>query len=137
MCIRDRYKTLYEELRRDPEIALREKWYELHREHREAFHDSLKDPAVPYTLDLLKRFYTEAPVTRDVIFSHPACDAAFLSEHFEEACERAASINLQMLAAIVSNPNTPRELVERVATSRVLPWGAVEPARRNLGLTTD
>jgi hypothetical protein len=131
-----KYEALYEQLRRDPEIALREKWFELYDEHGRAFGDSLKDPTVPYTLSLLRRFYTEAPVTRDAIFAHPACDAAFLTDHYQEAYERAKEINYGMLAAIVSNPNTPRELVERVATSETLPWGAVEPAQRNLKRST-
>jgi hypothetical protein len=34
-----------------------------------------------------------------------------------------------MLAAIVSHPNTPLELVEQVAQAKGLPVGAVHPAR--------
>jgi hypothetical protein len=128
----EKYAALYQQLQRDPEIALREQWYLLYDEHGRAFNDSIKDPNIPYTLDLLKRFYAEAPVTRDVIFSHPACDTAFLSEHFQEAYDRAHSISYGMLASLVSNPNTPRELVEKVAQSETLPLGAVGPARRAL-----
>jgi len=97
------YSTLYEALKRDPEIALREKWYSIYDEHIRVFNDSLTDPKVPYSLTLLKRFYNEAPTTRDAIFSHPSCDTAFLSEHFQEAYDRAFAINYGMLASIVSN----------------------------------
>jgi hypothetical protein len=123
------YATLYETLKQDPEIALREKWYAIYDEHIRVFNDSLTDPAVPYSLALLKRFYNEAPSTRDAIFSHPSCDAAFLSEHFQEAYDRAFDINYGMLASIVSNLNTPEALVKRVAESDTLPFGAVEPAK--------
>ena len=126
------YAELYEILRRDPEIALRERWYAIYDEHVRVFGDSLKDPTVPYSLQLLKRFYDEAPTTRDGIFAHPACDSTFLSEHFQEAYERAVSINYGMLASIVSNPDTPIELVEKVASSDSLPMGAVGPARTAL-----
>ena len=127
------YHELYERLRRDPEIVLREKWYEANDLRYQAFEDSVWDSTIPYSLGLLKRLYVEAPVTRDVIFTHPACDAAFLSEHFQEAWARAGSVNYGMLASIASNPNTPRELVERVADSSNLPGGPAEAAKEALG----
>lgn len=126
------YAVLIEKVRRDPEIVLRERWFAEFDERQKAFTDSLTDPQVGYSLSFLKKLYAEAPETRDALFISPGCDAAFLTEHFQEAWDRAEHINYGMLASIVSNPNTPVELVEKVAQSSTLPMGSVEPAQKAL-----
>ncbi len=123
---------LIEKIRIDPEIVLRERWFAQSYEHRKAFANSLTDSQVCYSLSLLKKLYAEAPEARDALFIAPGCDAAFLTEHFQEAWDRAEYINYEMLASIVSNPNTPLDLVEKVAQSHTLPMGAVEPAQKAL-----
>lgn len=91
--------------------------------------ESFGDPSVRYNLQQLKKIYDEAPNMGDYVFLHPACNKEFIEEHFDEALKRSEKISYRMLASMMKNPNTPIELVERIATSKGLVMGAVEPAR--------
>jgi len=76
---------------------------------------------------MLKRFYEEAPITHQELFKHPACDREFLIEYFQRVVERPRPDNIAVgsfarskdtiMAAIASNPNAPKELLERIATT--------------------
>lgn len=116
-------------IRADPSIALWEHWDKSTDANRSsAFRNSFSDPRVHYTAEMLQRIYDEAPTMRDYVFANPACTAEFLSAHFQEAWDRSRKISYVMLANIASNPNTPIELVEKVAHAKDIPVGAVEPA---------
>jgi hypothetical protein len=130
----EKYNALRLQLQRDPEIALREKWYLKGNEKGQIFSFSFGNSDVPYTLEQLKRLclLIESPGIRDQLFRHPSCDATFLSEHFQEACDRAARGEVSMFDSIVSNPNTPRELLERVAVQNTLRHGIAESAQEAL-----
>ena len=126
-----RYDALYDKLRADPTLAFRDKWHLRRDEYGRVFGDSLRNGDVAFTLEQLKALYEESPAA-SAIFLHPACDTEFLAAHFDEAYEKALQVNYGMLAAIVSNPNTPRHLIEKVANSEDIPAGAVYPARDTL-----
>ncbi len=81
---------------------------------------------------MLTRLYVEAPQFRIAILSHPRCPTNLLTENFQEAYEKSFNHSYEMLAAIVSNPNTPIELVEKVANAHDVPGGAVYPAQCEL-----
>lgn len=127
---RARYELFYGQLQTDPEIVFREKWFATQGERRRAFERSLKDKSIPYTVEQLKLLFAEHGIP--YVFAHPACTTDFLSEHFEEAYKKAFHFDDLMLAAIVSNAKTPKNLLERVAYSKSLPMGAVRPARETL-----
>jgi hypothetical protein len=116
----------------DPQIAIRERWDIANDSRWKIFSDSFGNAKIKYTEPLLKQIYTNCPGMREFLFRDPACSAEFLSAHFDEAYERCKNINYEMLASIVSNVNTPIDLVQKVATSGDLPVGAVYPARNQL-----
>jgi len=129
-------QALLQQLKSDPEVALRERWFAGDDQHRYVMSASLRDGTVNYEFTLLKQIYEEDP-SMSAIFAHPACKASFLAEHFKKAYEEYdayfhGKVRYSPLRDIVSNPNTPRELVEKVATSQTLPVDVVYPARDNL-----
>jgi len=115
--------ALQAELIADPEIALRERWFERKQGDelaRYLFTESLKEPHVPYTLAQLARIYQEAPEARALVVAHPACDPAFLANHWSHALNEAKVGNDDILIAIASNPKTPKELLENLESSELL-----------------
>lgn len=116
--------------RHDPEIVLRERWLDAWDERRRVLNDNMATGAIPFSEEQLERLYKTW--TYGEVFRHPACSAEFLARHFETVAARAEHINHTDLAALVSNPATPLELVMRVAASQTLPVGAVYPARAAL-----
>jgi hypothetical protein len=117
------------QLRKDPEVGLREKWYESKDNEKFcAYRDSFSDSQVPYSTELLQRIYDGVPKSENYVFMHPGCSSEFLAAHFQEACDH----NWLMLQHIVSNPNTPIELVDSVARSKQLHFSAVRAAQEAL-----
>lgn len=107
----------------DPEIALRERWFERNQADemtRYLFTKSLKEPHVSYTLAQLTRIYQEAPEARALVVAHPACDPPFLANHWSHALSEATAGNDDILLAIASNPKTPKELLENLESSELL-----------------
>jgi hypothetical protein len=127
----DRYEG---ELQADPTIAMRERWFEAKDERYYAFRSSFGDPTIHYTEDMLKQIYDQAPTMRDYIFLSPACSREFLVAHYSEAYDRSAKQGSDtMLESIVSNANTPIELVQQVVQAEVqLPYEVNLCARRAL-----
>ena len=135
---RSNHAKYLEQIRNDPEIALKERWHQSQDKARYGiFMNSFGDPKIHYTESMLQRIYDEAPVLRDYIFINSACSPEFLSAHFQEAFNRCQKKSYVMLANIVANPNTPIELVEEVAQAQQLPVGAVEPAKQALKKRSD
>jgi len=118
----------------DPNIAFREHWYlSSDTFKQQAFRNSLDDPTVNYTLEMLQSIYDEAPAMRDAIFRQRNCSREFISAHYTEAyalCNE--KLNCDMLGGMMKNPNTPIELIEKIAESKKLPVAAVYPARSAL-----
>lgn len=125
-------KTYWSQLKQDPEIVLREKWYLTHDSREGMMRYSFARVEIQYTEDQLQRIYEVAPKMRDDLFQSSGCSREFLAAHFQEAYDRAEKINHSMLRHIVSHPNAPLELVEKVAQAKDRPWGAVQAARMAL-----
>lgn len=126
-------KQIIAEIRTSPSVIFQKGWHLSDDPLTvRAVTASFRDPGTCYSAEMLERLYVEAPRYRPGVLANPACPPHLLVDHFQEAYERAGSASYEMLAAIVSNPNTPTELVEKVATSQTIPVGAVYPARKEL-----
>lgn len=117
---RAKSEALQARLIADPQIALRERWFESKRGNEVArylFTKSLKETHVLYTSDQLAKIYQEAPEARVLVVAHPACDPAFLASHWSHALNEAEAGNHDILIAIASNPKTPKALLENLESS--------------------
>jgi len=127
------YSVAYTELQHNPLIIRSKDWSNVSGPERRALRNALELGAADFVENDLLFIYETYPSYRLAAFKHPVFPGRLLAQHFDEAwdlCESGRSYN--MLAAICSNTNTPRELLERVAVSRTLPVGAVHPAQRTL-----
>jgi hypothetical protein len=119
----------------DPEIALRERWFEWKPGNellRYLFIKSLGEPSVPYSADQLARIYHEAPEARVLVVAHPACDPSFLENHWSHALQQAEAGNREILTAIVSNPKTPQALLEKLESSSLFSQSGEPDALRQM-----
>ena len=123
------YKRLMPQLESDPTIALKERWDTNKDMHVRVFIDSFSNPKVKYTDALLEEIHQTCPSVSDYVFRSGSCSKEFLTEHFDEEFERSTnSANQNGLANIVSNPNTPFELVYKATTVRGPAGGAAYQA---------
>ena len=109
------YSAYIEQLKADPEIALREHWPSNRATvQSRAFFDAVWAPYVEFSASQVERIYVEMPPFREVVFKQAACTPQFLSAHFQEAFDLARKNSDRMLTNIVHHPNTPIELVQEV-----------------------
>ena len=125
----DAYKQFMPLLEKDPALGLKERWDLKKDMHRWVFIQSFSNPKIKYTDALLEEIHQICPSIRDCVFSSLSCSKEFLARHFGEEFE---SGNQGGLATIVSNPNTPLDLVEKVATAKGYPAGVTMPAENAL-----
>lgn len=117
-------------IRQDPQGVFDKKWHTSSDPLiARAVGISLHDGQTRYTAGMLERLMVESPQHKNHIFAHPLCPTHLLVENFQHAHDQSFHLSYEPLAAIVSNPNTPIELIEKVASSRDVPVGAVYPAR--------
>jgi hypothetical protein len=114
----------------DANVVIRERWLDKWNLRREILNEAMADGGIPFTQKQLSAIYETWRYPR--VFLHPSCTPDFLTQHFGAALEKAYNVSYEELAAIVSNPRTPIALVQEVASSSILPWGAVGPARQTL-----
>ena len=121
-------------LENDSRIALKERWDIMNRARRSVFQNSFASPNVKYSSDLLEQIYQICPSIRGYVFDSTSCSKEFIANHFEEVCQNASksASSCDELRRIVSNPNTPIDLVEKVASSQTVPLQAAFPAREIL-----
>ena len=113
------YSACIEQLKADPEIALREHWpSDRTTMQSSALFDSIWIPYVEFSASQVERIYAEMPPFREVVFNQASCTPEFISAHFQEALEQAQKNSDSMLMGIIHNPNTPISLVQRVVFSR-------------------
>ena len=125
------YKEVCEEIRKDSSFYKTKDWERAKAPEKRAFSNSLSMGFGLYTEEQIVDIYEN--YKRFSVLKHPACPSYILVENFDKAwkeCESGRSYHL--LSLICSNPNTPVEYLERVATSKTLPVGAVYPARSTL-----
>jgi len=129
----DAYKQFMPLLEKDPALGLKERWDLKKDIHRWVFIQSFSNPKIKYTDALLEKIHETCPSIQDCVFSSKSCSKEFLAKHFDEEFERAKNPAYQGgLATIASNPNTPLDLVEKVATARGYAGGVTLPAQSAL-----
>lgn len=105
-------------IRESPQIVLDRDWH-LSEDPivTRAVEGSIADTNTPYTAEMLETMFSEAPRYRDAILAHPACPTRLLVDNFQEAFDKSRMFPMT-LVAILKNPNTPIELLEKVSRSR-------------------
>lgn len=98
----------YTIIRSDPGIVARERWYLRTTPQWSAFIDSLSDPEVPYTTDMLTEIYQSRILRADTgpIIQHPAFNPGLLEEKFDRDFKYAVrGQQLDQLATELASPN--------------------------------
>jgi hypothetical protein len=104
-------------LENNPRLGLEENWDKKYPDYV-FFIESFSNPSVKYNDDLLEQIYQNCPEVQDYVFRCQYCSANFLAKHFDEAYIRSVKWPTEnSLEDIISNPNTPIELIEKVAAS--------------------
>lgn len=117
---RQRYVEYYAALRTDPGIVVQQQWYRNEMPQRDAYHDSLKDPAVPYTPEILSKIYQSRIDGFDKvrILEHPACDPLLLESEFHRMFEEPFGYDdANLLEALLKHPRAKDAWFERLAGS--------------------
>ena len=105
-------------LEKNPEIAFQERWDTNDWHHWHAFVSSFSNSKVKYSDDLLEQIHHTCPKVQEYVFRSQSCSKEFLTRHFdEEYMEGKYPVYSPALINIVENPNTPIELVEKVASN--------------------
>ncbi len=121
-------------LENDPSLGLNERWDLKNDMHHWIFENSFSNPQIKYTTDLLEKIYQTCPSIRNYVYRCQHCSESFLASHFDEEVEKVRENPASQagLVAIVSNPNTPLDLVEKVVSNNGLPGGVTMPAEQAL-----
>ena len=105
-------------LENNPRLGLEENWDKKYPKYI-FFIESFSNPNVKYNDDLLEQIYQNCPEVQDYVFRCQYCSASFLMRHFDEAYTRSTKWSYQhSLEDILANPNTPIDLIEKVAASK-------------------
>ncbi|HEY8961287.1 MAG TPA: hypothetical protein VIM57_03715, partial [Luteolibacter sp.] len=120
------YRQYARQIKEDPEIVLRERWFEWDDSDRtgakakarwNVFENSLKGEylKVPYTVDQLRRIFEESPFCRPMVASHPQCPP----ELIEQIWPKLFSLrDISTTEDVINNPATPRHLLEEYQEKR-------------------
>jgi hypothetical protein len=120
-------------LESNPKTALAERWDIKNSARRRVFVDSFSNPNVKYDDDFLEAIYQTCPTLQDDIFRSQSCSKEFLARHFDEIFKQSSVWVFQhRIDNLISNPNTPIELVQKVATTPNYPPAAAALAKRIL-----
>lgn len=106
-------------LESDSGIAQRERWDVKNKWRKIVFINSFTNSTVRYTDELLEDIYQTCPSVRDHVFRSHFCSEQLLRRHFDEEFDRDNSHASfpNGLKNIITNPNTPIDLVEKAATA--------------------
>lgn len=83
-------------------------------------------------IDLLKELPPDNHWIKEQIFSRPELSADTIQEFYPQALDWGKHLNYRILANVARHPNTPRALVEDLATKNDVPIGAVGPAQEQI-----
>lgn len=113
------YEKYASQIRADPGIAIREKWYRPEYSTRAWVFDDSFDPAhinTPYSPEQLIELSKLVPRgIRIRIPHHPKCPASLIEELWPEVMKSRQSSEME---AIILNPSTPRHLLEQYMEER-------------------
>jgi len=109
------YLSYLDQLKADPEIALREHWPSNRAtEQSRAFFDAVWAPHVEYSASQVERIYAEMPEFRGAVFNQVSCTPEFIRAHLDEAFDLARKKSPGMLEKMIHNRHTPIDLLQRV-----------------------
>ena len=127
------YNKLYADLQNDSSLLRSKNWSTASNPEKRALKYSLELGAKNFTEEDVVFVFETYEQHRLSAFMHPKFPEHLLVKHFDEAWDLCESDKgYSMLAAICSNPNTPVNLLTRVAESKTLMGGAVSPAQQTL-----
>lgn len=120
------YRHYAAQITADPEIVLRERWFEWDDSDRvgakaqarwEVFEKSFqpKELNVPYTADHLRRIYEQSPFSRAWVASHPLCPPDLIEQLWPSLFSLR---DVSMIEGVIKNPATPRHLLEEYQATR-------------------
>ena len=112
-----RVATYQSRLREDLTVAVRERWnLSTDLQRFAALKYSLEDPDHVYSEDTLRLIYAEFPEMQSYVVQNRGCTPEFLRARFDEAFRELQQKGFESkLAGIMRNPNTPIDLVEKIA----------------------
>ncbi len=119
-------RKLYEMIRKDPGIVVREEWFKPYGESGKmsAYISSLSDPEIEYDTSVIMDLYAKNEQMRLVLVTHPSFDLHILEQRFERNMELLEGYYIRTggdeLSAILSNPHARTEWFERVMASGAL-----------------
>jgi hypothetical protein len=132
------YQRLLQAIRDHPEIVLSdEKFYSREdTSSTRAFRTALGDKKVHFSektlIELLDRLPPDNHWSRAQIFSRPELSSSTIEQFYPKALNWGAYLSYTILANIATHTNTPRRIVEDLASRKGLPVGATGPAQRQL-----
>ncbi|MFA7235183.1 MAG: hypothetical protein WC076_13850 [Terrimicrobiaceae bacterium] len=136
-----REKPEYERIRKaiveNPRVVISKEFYV--REDTpatRALKSALGDRDIAFQQDVLVDLLGELPPDnhwiREQIFSRPELSAVTIEKFYPQALDWGKHLNYGILANIAKHLNTPRALVEDLATKQDVPIGAVGPAQMQI-----
>lgn len=117
-----RYEHFYSMLREDPDLSIRESWYQATDERRRAYRMSIQNRDVEYSPAMLRQLYALDDQMAEQLLGHPSFDTSLLESEFHKALKRAiwGGRDCDKLQAILRNPKAKDEWFAEVATSGIL-----------------
>jgi hypothetical protein len=115
----ERQGALYDQIRNDPAVVLRERWFEEKYGRKVAYEHSLSDETITYDARTIGDLYAADKAHAWMLLSHRAIDEALLSRRFDVALEELTKRNNENeeLFSILMNPKAKKEWFEAVAAS--------------------
>jgi len=116
------YRQFREQIEKDPEIVLRERWFEWDSTDKagakaharwdvyvDSFEPRERKLKVSYTVDQLRKIYEQSPFSRPMVATHPLCPP----ELIEAIWPTLLTLRDRTTAEhVIANPATPRHLLE-------------------------
>ncbi len=113
----DADKKLMPLLESDPTLGFKERWDRKSKQHCRVFANSFSNPNVKYTDSILEDIYQNCTNVSCYVFCSKSCTPEFLAKHYDEESEKDKGMAIRKgRENIVSNPNTPFELVYKAST---------------------
>jgi len=120
------YRHYAAQIKMDPEIVLRERWFVWDDSDRvgakakarwDVFEKSFQPNELnaPYTADHLRRIYEQSPFSRPWVASHPLCPRDLIEQLWPSLFSLR---DVSMIEGVIKNPTTPRHLLEEYQATR-------------------
>lgn len=115
----ERQGALYEQIRNDPAVVVRERWFDEKYGRKVAYEHSLSDETIAYDARTIGELYASDKARAALLLAHRAIDEGLLFQRFDQALEELIKQGKENeeLFAILMNPKAKKEWFEAVAAS--------------------